>query len=169
MNQFCSEQQHNQRNMINAEAQKLGAPQEFDEKLFEEGAPQPTPLNQSIDLDPGSRARNLIVSAVVPTKEVPARINKEDKVTHWATIVDKAAIFCLPAPVLRSQAKLLLKRPDSGRVLLYGAGGALLARFQDADQAGQILKQAGVSMDRLKLHPAPEREAKDAKGKKAAK
>lgn len=90
---------------------------------------------------------DVIIAREVPRIEIPVT-NSVGKVIRMRKIVDKSAIFALPAGELRKRAQIFSLRP-SGRVLVSDAAGALVARFASAEQAAKHLKAAGIDPCKL--------------------
>jgi len=98
---------------------------------------------------------DVVIANRVPTFEVPVT-NGAGKVIRMRRVVDKSAIFALPAQALRGGAYNYTLCNPSGRVLITDKAGALLARFNDAEQANKHLKACGV--DAAKLFNFPKKE-----------
>lgn len=90
---------------------------------------------------------DVVISPRVPTIQVPVT-NGAGKVIRMRNVVDKSVNFAMPSPALRAGAYNYTPTPG-GRVLITDKAGALLARFQDQDQANKHLKAAGVDATKL--------------------
>lgn len=122
------------------------------------------------DADPSVDAApvnvDVVIAREVPTQAYEVR-NSVGKVIRTLRVVDKAAIFALPAQQLRATAAILTKKP-SGKVLVQDKAGSLLARFNDIEQAAKHLKAAGVDISKLAGGRVAPREKEAAKKAKAA-
>lgn len=83
----------------------------------------------------------------LPTRQVPI-FNSKGKQTGWETVLDKSVQFCQPKGALIKTAHHAGSR-GSGKVLVYGETGTLLARFGDRATAEKHLAACGLTLQSL--------------------
>jgi hypothetical protein len=138
----------------------LAAPQAFNEALGAVNAP--TSISRRREGD----APRIITANSAPRINivVPTGLNK----TATVQVVDKSANFCPEPDMLRARWHDVVRRP-SGKVTVYDAQGAMVARFETWEMAAGVFKKADIlkavenKLEKLRVKREAEEKAAAAK------
>lgn len=93
-------------------------------------------------------SRKPIVGTGHPTRQEPV-YNSKGKQTGWVTVLDKGQDFLQPGHAMRKAAHHATIKGQTGKVLILGESGVVLARFANRPLAETYCKACGIDLQKL--------------------